>query len=142
MLFMLRLALGALFLYSGLAKIKAPYEFLASVNNYQLTGPALTVVVAALVPWLETIVGVCLIGGVFTQGAMVGAALLCTAFATAISLAWFRGLHIECGCFESAGRWIDGLVVARSLGLLLLTVLGCLLVLRHRDRDWALNQTA
>jgi uncharacterized membrane protein YphA (DoxX/SURF4 family) len=132
MLFILRLALGALLLYSGSAKIKAPYDFLAAVNGYQLTGPILTVIVAAVVPWLETAVGACLIAGVLTQGAMIGAALLCGVFATAVGLAWLRGLHISCGCFGTSGRWIDGAVVARSMGLLLLVALGCLLAFKQR----------
>jgi putative oxidoreductase len=131
MLFILRLAIGALFLYSGLTKIRGSYEFLAAVNQYQLTGPVLTVVVAALVPWLEIIVGACLIGGLLTQGAMIGAALLCGMFAMAVSLAWLRGLHISCGCFGGSGRRIDGFVVARSIGLLLLTGFGCLLALHE-----------
>ena len=38
-LFVVRLGLGCLFLWSGLPKIRQPYDFLASVYNYELVGP-------------------------------------------------------------------------------------------------------
>ncbi|HSZ54756.1 MAG TPA: MauE/DoxX family redox-associated membrane protein [Tepidisphaeraceae bacterium] len=124
-LLVLRLSLGALLLYGGLAKFKSPYEFLAAVNAYAMTTPATSLLIAAVLPWLEMVLGVCLIGGVLVQGAMFLTVLLFALFTVATSSAWLRGLPIDCGCFGGAGDKIGGYLVARSVTMFLLSLLGC-----------------
>lgn len=129
MRFVLKLLLGGLLLYSGLAKFQSPYEFLTDVNAYALTKPATSVLVAAVLPWLEMVTGVSLIGGLLAQGATIVAVLLFALFTVATSSAWLHGLHIDCGCFGDASEAISGYLVARSAGLLVLALLTCALEL-------------
>jgi len=118
----IRFFLGALLLYSGLGEIRHPFDFLASVQAYQLTGPVSGIVVSAMVPWLEVVVGVCLIAGLFIRGAFAGAILLTCLFCFAITSAWTRGLGISCGCFgggaDAGGDLIGAATVLRSVALL------------------------
>ena len=64
-----RLGLGCLFLWSGVSKIQLPHNFLGDVYAYRLVSPVLGVFVALVLPWLELLVGACLLSGVFVTGA-------------------------------------------------------------------------
>ena len=119
-----RLFLGAVLLWSGMAKIRQPYEFLATVYSYELVGPSLGLLIAAVLPWLEIVVGCCLVGGVLTEGSFAAAVLLAVAFTYAVSYAWHRGLAISCGCFGEASGAINSLTIIRSVGVLMLSLLG------------------
>jgi uncharacterized membrane protein YphA (DoxX/SURF4 family) len=131
--FVLRLLLGGLLLYSGLAKFKLPYEFLAAVNAYAITPPFISVLIAGLLPLLEIVLGVCLIGGVLTEGATILTVVLCAFFTVATSSAWMRGLQINCGCFGGAAEKISGFLVVRSAAFLALALLSCAFTVRF---DW------
>ncbi|MFH1616423.1 MAG: MauE/DoxX family redox-associated membrane protein [Planctomycetota bacterium] len=60
-LYFVRVAIGCMFIYSSLPKIRQPYDFLASVYSYELVGPKVGMFVAMTLPFLELIVGICLI---------------------------------------------------------------------------------
>ena len=83
----MRLLLGGLFLCSALPKIRQPYDFLSSVYGYELVGPKLGLLVAVALPWMELLVGICRLGGIFVNGALLASAGLAasTISATAIS---------------------------------------------------------
>jgi hypothetical protein len=110
--------LGTTLLYGGLGEIRHPFVFLSAVNAYELTGPVTGVVVAAVLPWLEAVVGTCLLAGVLTEGAFLGAVLLNSVFFFAICSAWHRELGIGCGCFGGDGSVIGLVTVLRSAFLL------------------------
>ena len=129
--FLIRLGLGGLLLWSGIAKARYPYDFLAAVYSYQLVGPGVGLVIAGVLPWLEMLLGSCLLAGFFTEGSMLLALTLMAAFTGAVASAWFRGLAITCGCFGDHAGTIDGSTVIRSIALLLLTLLGLMLIWRQ-----------
>ena len=49
-LFLARLGIGCMFLWSSLPKIRQPYDFLSSVYSYELVGPKLGMFVAMTLP--------------------------------------------------------------------------------------------
>jgi len=102
-LLLVRLGLGCIFLSSSLPKIRQPYDFLGSVYNYQLVGPSVGLVVAMVLPWVELIVGICLIAGIFTSGALLVSVGMAAMFTFALAATLYRGLAISCGCFSAAG---------------------------------------
>src|SRR6185312_17000332 len=112
-LYIIRMLLGALFVWSGLAKLRQPYEFLSAVYAYQLVGPDLGLLIAAVLPWLEVLLGGCLLAGIITEGSLLTAMGLCSLFAGAVTVAWHRGLTINCGCFGAAEESIGAYTVAR-----------------------------
>jgi len=121
---LLRVGLGGLFLASSLAKIRQPYDFLSNVYGYELAGPKLGMLAAMVLPWLELILGVCLIGGIFVGGALLFCFILTCFFTFVQASALHRGLSISCGCFNASGSGlIDYTTLIRSLFLLL----GCLI---------------
>ena len=95
---LLRLALGGILLWAGLAKLQHPYDFLGAVYSYALLGPNAGWWLAATLPWLEVGVGISLIVGVWQPGGAFLALTLCTMFTVAQASAAAEGLRIPCGC--------------------------------------------
>ncbi|MEM6915811.1 MAG: MauE/DoxX family redox-associated membrane protein [Verrucomicrobiota bacterium] len=97
--FLLRLAFGALFIFSGVMKLKDPIFFADVVRNYQLVGDPIAPAMALFVPWVEIFAGIAVM---LDRFARVGSFVLTGAlmvFTLAIAISWIRGLDITCGCF-------------------------------------------
>jgi uncharacterized membrane protein YphA (DoxX/SURF4 family) len=118
-----RLALGCVFIASGIAKLRQPYDFLAGVYNYELVGPGLGVAVAMVLPWLELFVGICLVGGIFITGALLASIAMCAMFSIALVSALWQGLEISCACLDPTDPTVISYgTAARAILLLLLAV--------------------
>jgi uncharacterized membrane protein YphA (DoxX/SURF4 family) len=120
----LRLFLGVVFLYASYDKILQPQAFALTVYNYQLLPESLINVTALVLPWLELVLGLCLISGLWLPGATVMSTGLLAVFMSALILNLLRGLDIHCGCFSAQAD--DGpagiLTVARDLSFLAASV--------------------
>jgi uncharacterized membrane protein YphA (DoxX/SURF4 family) len=116
---LLRLALGGLFVWTGLEKIQNPYDFLGAVYNYELVSPTLGLLVATILPWLEVCVGASLILRVMRRGAALLAVALFAIFTVALASATGDGLAISCGCgLESPATAVTGSgKLAESIGM-------------------------
>jgi uncharacterized membrane protein YphA (DoxX/SURF4 family) len=104
----LRLVIGCIFVASSISKLRQPYDFLASVYGYELVGPKLGVIVAIVLPWLELLAGVCLVGGIFVAGALLASIGMCAMFSFVLASALWRGLEISCGCFNPSSTSVIG----------------------------------
>jgi len=122
LLFVVRLAIGGMFLWSGLIKIRQPYDFLSSIYNYELVGPKLGMMTAIVLPWLEVLVGICLIGGIFVSGALLLSAGMGAMFTFTLFSALCRDLDISCGCFGANGGTITYFTLFRAFMILLLSM--------------------
>jgi uncharacterized membrane protein YphA (DoxX/SURF4 family) len=134
-----RLYLGGLFVYASLHKIAHPGAFAIDVATYQLlplwsvNGFALTV------PWIELLVGLCLVLGLRVRAAALVTSLLLVSFMVALGYALSRGLNLSCGCFASEGAKhdpISKLTLLRDAGWLLLG----LFILGFDRRPWGLER--
>ena len=108
------LSLGGLFVYAGVQKHLAPYEFAEAILAYQLLPSALVGLMAATLPWVEMVSGFsmvlgCLLGGRrFSNPFPVGGILRRSAlllilgqsllFVAVLLITMARGLKIDCGC--------------------------------------------
>ena len=88
-----------MFIWSSLPKMRQPYDFLSSVYSYELVGPKLGMFIAMTLPWLELLVGICLIGGIFISGALLASIMMAAMFSYVLGSALHKGLEITCGCF-------------------------------------------
>lgn len=119
---LLRLGLGLLFIYAGLAKVidledlyklhqfsSATQQFMTDVQHFEITtyldawSPGLSwdasILIATYLPWLEIFAGLALCTRRLYAGAIAICGVLSLAFLGAICSAWWRGLDITCGCF-------------------------------------------
>lgn len=98
-----RLTLGVVFIYAALDKIYDPYTFAADIRNYQIIPDGLSNLPAIILPWAELICGVLLIIGLHIRSTSILIISMVAVFIIAISLAMFRGLTIDCGCYHTLG---------------------------------------
>jgi len=128
-----RVGLGCLFLWSSLPKIRQPYDFLSNVYNYELVGPKLGMLMAMTLPWLELLVGICLVGGIFVSGALLASVGMAAMFTFVLASALYRGLEISCGCFSASDTGIisySTLIRACLILLFSLAAYICVVILR------------
>lgn len=97
----IRLLLGGLFLAAGLSKVGAPLQTLAAIYSYQIVIPDwLANTVAHTLPWVEILLGLGLIAGVWLPVTVGCTAAVLAAFTVLTAQAWWRGLEIDCGCID------------------------------------------
>ena len=56
---------------------------------------------ALIIPWLELIIGIFLVLGVFLEGTTSITIVLLVFFIIILSQAVFRGIDVHCGCFKT-----------------------------------------
>lgn len=100
--FWLRLVLGGIFIASSVGKIHDPGAFARIVHNYQLLPDVLINFVAIILPWLELVLGMCLLGGFWLPGAVTLTSGLLVVFFGALVFNVARGLDVHCGCFTTS----------------------------------------
>jgi uncharacterized membrane protein YphA (DoxX/SURF4 family) len=123
-----QIALGAVFVAAAIPKIADPPAFAHMIYNYRLMPGGLVNALALVMPWIELVVGILLIAGVWKREAALVAAAVLLVFLGAIGWNLARGHAVDCGCFDvrSAGKTPEQLltemkwVLLRDVGLLLL----------------------
>ncbi len=97
----IRIAVGCFFIISGFEKLIRPYEnFLYVVQSYELVGKSMAEIVARTFPWIEFILGVFFVFGLWIRAVLNGLLVLVLLFILTVSQALLRNLPIrECGCF-------------------------------------------
>ena len=98
-----RIILGIIFIYASYDKILDPAAFSKNIHNFHTTDNLVWVenLVALILPWLELIVGVFLVFGVFLEGSTSITIGLYIFFILILSQAVFRGIDVHCGCFKT-----------------------------------------
>ncbi len=97
-----RFILGAVFIYASLDKIADPVAFSTNIDNYHISPIAINNLAALILPWVELIIGLSLITGVFLDGASIVTIGLLAFFIFIITQAYMRGISLDCGCFKTA----------------------------------------
>lgn len=126
---MLRMALGALFVWTGWEKTPDPNAFLFSIRSFHILPDPYAAWVAMGLPWLEIAAGAALLTGLLIEGGLAVIAGMLAVFLWAIIYSWHRGLDIECGCFGGENATSDyHEIILRDVALLVLA----LALLGHR----------
>lgn len=124
LVFVLRIALGLIFLAAGALKIGHTEEFASEIAGFQLLAHPLIAPLALLLPFLELMIGAYLVLGLFTRFAAWFAAAEMAIFAGAIASAVMRGISTSCGCFgpndHTTTSWPE---VGRDAGFMLMGVI-------------------
>jgi uncharacterized membrane protein YphA (DoxX/SURF4 family) len=127
----LRLVLGAFFVYASLDKIWSPSAFAKIVYQWQVVGPVPSNLVAVTLPWVELLAGLLLLAGTWRREAALVVALMLVVFIVSAGSVMARGIDVEnCGCVsvakaEASSSWppawtkgVGWFLVSRNLVLL------------------------
>ncbi len=97
--FIIRLALGSIFIYAGFIKLLDPKAFAKAISLYYILPDVLLAPVAIGLPIIELLAGLGLIFNIRGSLAVISALLLC--FTAVLGYGIFNNLNIDCGCFSS-----------------------------------------
>lgn len=115
-----RIAVGTVFLYSGIAKLMNVGAFIDTVRQFQLVPEFSLPFFSLALPMVEVLLGILLIIGLWTQAAAFVVSLLLLGFTVVLTNALLTGTAKECGCF-GADEALDWSAVGRDIILLALS---------------------
>ncbi len=101
-----RILIGSILIYASINKIADPGGFAKAIDNYHLIPFGIENSMAIVLPWVELIVGICLIFGIFIDGAAFLVIIMMIVFIAAITFAILSGYNIECGCGLKPGELV------------------------------------
>ncbi len=102
-----RVLLGGIFVIASLDKISNPGAFAEIIHNYQILPDAFINLTAIILPWLELLLGLFLIIGIWLPGAAILSTILLVVFWGFLLLNLFRGVDVYCGCFSTASEAVS-----------------------------------
>jgi len=132
-LLVLRIVLGAVFVYAAWVKLFGPHLwplhlepwelFALAISSYDILPLKMVELVARTLPWLELLVGLMLLAGRGLRISSTIISLLLLVFFSLMVKAFAQGKEISCGCFgpgEIISAWTllrDGSMLAGALVL-------------------------
>jgi len=93
-----RLALAAVFLIAGGSKLPHPWAFVHTVEGYKMLPDALARPFGLALPWIEVLIGLYLLLGLFTRIVAAVSAAVLVLFLVALGVQIVRGNTTNCGC--------------------------------------------
>lgn len=99
----LRIVLGLVLVYAGMVKIRMPVRFYEDVLAYEVVGASGGSLIAAIIPWIEVVLGACIVFHLAIGGSLILAVILFALFCGAQTWAMIEGLQVSCGCFRPGG---------------------------------------
>ncbi len=135
-----RWILGLTFIYASYNKILLPADFAKIIYGYDLFPHALINLIAIILPFLELVVALALICGVYPRSAVLIVNALLVAFIILLSINLIRGHEFNCGCFalqNSENNVSSQTTIMRDFVYL---ALGIQVFLYNKFRRWCIRQ--
>ena len=95
-----RLVVGLVFVFASLSKISDPLAFSNIIDNYHVTPVLLNNLVGLFLPWIELFIGLGMLFDIYPETCSNLSIILLLWFIFILSLAYYRGININCGCFS------------------------------------------
>ncbi len=111
----LRIALGAIFIYASFDKILHPYDFAKAIYNYQILPDILINPAAIILPWTELLCGILLVFGIWYPGALFLVNLMLMIFMASLVFNFLRGVNVYCGCFSTSMEDADAASMIKTI---------------------------
>ena len=133
LIFAISVALAAVFIYAGAAKVRDPLQFADSIGDFAILPATFITPLALSVPPFEIASGLLLLWSPTRRVGALAVIVISVVFLTALSSALFRGLTLDCSCFGTGAP--SRLRMWRELGLdAVLAGMSMLIYLRSMTR--------
>jgi uncharacterized membrane protein YphA (DoxX/SURF4 family) len=120
---LIRWFLALILLVAGVGKLLDRKKFVSTVATYEVLPFRFSHLYARGLPWVEFILGFCLLVGLFTHISAILTVLLLLSFIVAVTINLIRGKDLDCHCFGNLTQEkISIHVLLRNLFLLFLTL--------------------
>lgn len=116
-----RLTVGTVFLYSGVAKLVDIGAFVEAVRQFHILPEFSLTFFSIALSTSEVVLGMLLIAGLWTRAAAFTVSLMLLGFTLLLINALLTGTAKECGCFGT-GEELDWWAVGRDAALLALSL--------------------
>ena len=120
---LIRILLGAVFIFSGITKIVNPLKFAQDILNYQIVSEIISFWIALILPWLELICGIFLITGILIRGSSFLISCMLFIFIFFVLSVLVRGEQIDCGCFGFISHKVSWTLLMQDSILFLLSLI-------------------
>lgn len=100
---LVRLSMAGILIAAAIPKMLDADESVRAVRAYRLLPEVVVPFVGTALPYLELVLAVVLIAGVFTRLASIVWLVMMAAFVFGVAWAWVKGYSIDCGCFGGGG---------------------------------------
>jgi putative oxidoreductase len=114
LLLAVRVVLGVILLYAGIAKSIDTQSFADAIYAFRILPSVLINPMAITLPILEITLGCMLIAGRAERLTLLAVSLLLAVFSLVLGQALIRGLNIDCGCFGPEKGSLFGSVFSLS----------------------------
>lgn len=98
-----RLAMAGILIAAAIPKIANSDESVVAVRAYRLVPDSLEAFVGVALPYVELVLAVLLLAGVFTRWSGIAWLVMMAGFTFGVIWAWAKGYNIDCGCFGGGG---------------------------------------
>jgi len=101
---LVRLGMAGILIFAAIPKLTDIPQSIIAVRAYRLLPEEMVKFVGTMLPFLELLLALFLILGLFTRVASIVWLVMMAAFMFGVIWAWATGLTIECGCFGGGGE--------------------------------------
>ncbi|MGC4174444.1 MauE/DoxX family redox-associated membrane protein [Demequina sp.] len=103
-----RLAMAGILIAAAIPKIQDIPQSIIAVRAYRLLPEPVVPFVGTMLPFVELLLALFLILGLFTRIAAIVWLAMMAAFMFGVIWAWAKGYSIDCGCFGGGGDVAEG----------------------------------
>lgn len=143
---LVRLGMAGILIFAAIPKMQDLPASVRAVRAYRLLPEAVVPLVGNMLPFLELLLALFLILGLFTRLASIVWLAMMVGFSVGVIWVWAHGYSIDCGCFGGGGDVPEGTVnyyahMAERMGFI---VLGTYLLIFPRSKfslDGWMNST-
>jgi putative oxidoreductase len=129
--------MGGIFLYAAGSKLVDPRPLVTIIWGYRILPAGPINLLAIYMPWLELLVGLCLLTGFKRRGAAAWLTGLLVMFIVALGINALRGVNVACGCFSASAEDVSNawLLVLRDTPMLAAALVLLLLPPRQEQQE-------
>jgi uncharacterized membrane protein YphA (DoxX/SURF4 family) len=105
---LVRLSMAGILIAAAIPKMMNVDESVRAVRAYRILPEGVVPLFGTALPYLELVLALVLLAGVFTRWAAIAWLAMMAAFVFGVAWAWAKGYSIDCGCFGGGGDVPEG----------------------------------